>query len=81
VQWSGSQKETRRITLVEYGDPQGFSAMARLVGLPTAIAAEMLLEGHMSKTGVIEPLYPEIYEPILEKLKEESVTFKVMSHS
>ena len=84
--------------MVEYGDPQRFSAMARLVGLPTAIAAEMLLEGQyidlclsyifftflsgsISRTGVVEPLYPEIYEPILQKLKEAAVNFKVVSHS
>ena len=31
--------------MVEYGDPNGLSAMARTVGIPTGIAAKLLLEG------------------------------------
>jgi len=31
------------ITVVEYGDPKGLSAMARAVGIPTRIVAKMIL--------------------------------------
>lgn len=37
--------ETKHISLVVYGDPNGFSAMAKTVGYPAAIAARMVLEG------------------------------------
>lgn len=37
--------ETKHVTLVVYGDPNGFSAMAKTVGYPAAIAARMLLDG------------------------------------
>lgn len=37
--------ETRHVGLVAYGQPGGFSAMARTVGYPAAIAARMLLDG------------------------------------
>lgn len=31
--------------MVEYGDPNGLSAMARTVGIPTGIVAKLILEG------------------------------------
>ncbi|XP_017369381.2 alpha-aminoadipic semialdehyde synthase, mitochondrial, partial [Cebus imitator] len=37
--------ENKTIDLVVYGDINGFSAMAKTVGLPTAMAAKMLLDG------------------------------------
>lgn len=37
--------ETKHISLVVYGEPGGFSAMAKTVGYPAAIAARMVLEG------------------------------------
>lgn len=37
--------ENKIIDLVVYGDFNGFSAMAKTVGLPTAMAAKMLLDG------------------------------------
>lgn len=37
--------ENKIIDLVVYGDVNGFSAMAKTVGLPTAMAAKMLLDG------------------------------------
>ncbi len=37
--------ETKHISMVVYGDPNGFSAMAKTVGYPTAISARMILDG------------------------------------
>lgn len=39
--------ESKTINLVVYGDTKGFSAMAKTVGLPTAMAAKMLLDGKL----------------------------------
>lgn len=43
--WPGGNRENRGITLVEYGDVKGHTAMSRMVGLPAAIAAKMVLDG------------------------------------
>ncbi len=37
--------ETKHISMVVYGDPSGFSAMAKTVGYPAAIGARMVLDG------------------------------------
>lgn len=44
-------QERRTITMVEYGDPNGLSAMARAVGIPAGVAAKLILEGdHINAT-------------------------------
>jgi len=55
-------------TLVDYGEPQGDSAMARTVSLPAAIAARLVLEGEIKVTGVCIPVMAEIYNPVLDEL-------------
>jgi len=42
--------EHRRSTLIQYGAPGGYSAMAKTVGLPAAIAADLLLSGITQKS-------------------------------
>ena len=37
--------ETVNVCMVQYGDPYGFSAMSKWVGLPCALAAKMVLRG------------------------------------
>ncbi|MEO0077946.1 MAG: saccharopine dehydrogenase C-terminal domain-containing protein, partial [candidate division WOR-3 bacterium] len=51
-------------TLIDFGVPNGDSAMARTVSLPAAIAVRMILEGRLNLTGVHIPVLPEIYEPV-----------------
>lgn len=50
--------ENKIIDLVVYGDFNGFSAMAKTVGLPTAMAAKMLLDGKFTfiRTGSVSSL-------------------------
>ncbi|ORZ38257.1 Saccharopine dehydrogenase-domain-containing protein [Catenaria anguillulae PL171] len=64
-------------TMVAYGDPvpTGYSAMAKTVGLPAAIAAEMLLEGKIVEKGVLAPMKRDVYEPMLNVLQAEGVRF------
>eukprot|EP01100_Stratorugosa_tubuloviscum_P006263 TRINITY_DN2710_c1_g1_i1.p1 TRINITY_DN2710_c1_g1~~TRINITY_DN2710_c1_g1_i1.p1 ORF type:complete len:943 (+),score=426.34 TRINITY_DN2710_c1_g1_i1:112-2940(+) len=67
-------KEKRMLsTLVEYGDPNGYSAMARTVGLPTAIATKMILDGTIIRKGVIAPVTPDIFVPLLSGLEKEGI--------
>lgn len=37
--------ENKHMSMVVYGDPNGFSAMAKTVGYPAAIAARLILDG------------------------------------
>ncbi|GAA6227679.1 alpha-aminoadipic semialdehyde synthase, mitochondrial [Lates japonicus] len=67
--------ETKHISLVVYGDPNGFSAMAKTVGYPAAIAARMVLDGEISTKGLVVPMTKEIYGPALARLKEEGLHF------
>lgn len=65
-----------RSTLMSYGTPGGDSAMSRTVGLPAAIAAEMLLKGELDgMTGVRIPIDPVIYGPVLERLADMGLSF------
>ena len=67
--------ETHTSTLVCYGDEKS-SAMAKTVGLPAAIATEMILDRQVSQYGVIAPLREQFYSPILKKLEAEGLTIK-----
>ena len=62
-------------TLVEYGIPGGDSAMARTVGLPLAIATRMVLDGRIVERGVVTPVKPGIYNPILDELEGVGISF------
>ncbi|XP_034033204.1 alpha-aminoadipic semialdehyde synthase, mitochondrial isoform X1 [Thalassophryne amazonica] len=65
--------ETKNISLVVYGDPDGFSAMAKTVGCPTAIVARMVLDGEIRTKGVMVPMTKEVYGPVLAELKREGL--------
>jgi saccharopine dehydrogenase (NAD+, L-glutamate forming) len=45
------------------------------VGLPVAIAAELILTDKINMSGVKIPIDKEIYLPVLEKLKEFGIDF------
>lgn len=62
-------------TMVDYGIPNGDSSMSRMVGLPAAIAARMILEEKIRLTGVHTPILPEIYDPVLAELATLGVAF------
>ncbi len=53
-------------TLIDYGKDD--TSMARTVGLPAAIGAELILREKINLTGVQIPVKREIYQPVLEKL-------------
>ncbi len=62
-------------TMIDYGIPGGDSSMSRLVGLPAAVAARMILQGEINLTGVHVPTIPEIYDPVLSELAEMGISF------
>ena len=63
-------------TMVDYGIPNGDSSMSRLVGLPAAIAARMILQGEINLTGVHVPMIPKIYKPVLAELATVGISFQ-----
>ena len=56
------------------------TAMAVSVGLPTAIAAKLVLRGEINEVGVHYPLTPNFYKPILKELEEEGLEFSNISY-
>ncbi|MHC2990277.1 saccharopine dehydrogenase [Pontibacter sp. HJ8] len=62
-------------SLVVLGDDEVHTAMAKTVGLPVGILAKLLLQGRIRKSGVIIPIHPELYEPVLEELKAYGIDF------
>lgn len=60
-------------TLIDYGIPDGDSAMARTVSLPAAIGARMILEGKIVDKGVMIPVMPSIYNPVLDELEQLNI--------
>jgi saccharopine dehydrogenase (NADP+, L-glutamate forming) len=74
IQHKDGSKEMRTSTLCDYGEPEGsggYSVMARLVGVPCAVAVLMILKGEIKDKGILAPVTPELAEPIRLKLKEE----------
>lgn len=70
------KKEQIDSQLVVMGDDQTYTAMAKTVGLPVAIACLKILNNEITKKGVIIPIDKEVYAPILSELKDYGVVFK-----
>lgn len=68
--------ETSTASLVVEGDDSEYTAMAKTVGLPLAIAAKLYLTGNLKLSGVHIPTIPELYEPILDELNDYGIVFK-----
>ncbi|WP_347158262.1 saccharopine dehydrogenase family protein [Pontibacter chitinilyticus] len=62
-------------TLVATGEDEVHTAMAKTVGLPVAILAKLLLQGKITRRGVLIPIYPELYGPVLDELKTYGIDF------
>lgn len=71
IEHKDGSKETRTSTLCDYGNPAGYSAMARLVGIPCGVAVQQVLDGTISKKGVLAPMTMDICAPLIKTLKEE----------
>ncbi|TID30327.1 hypothetical protein CANINC_001114 [Pichia inconspicua] len=73
IEWADGTTETRTSTLVDYGVPGGYSSMAKLVGVPCAVAVMEVLkhEGEFSKPGLYAPMTPEINNNIMKTLKDD----------
>lgn len=62
-------------TMVALGSDQTYTAMAKTVGLPVAMATLAILNKKITTPGVQIPITKEVYTPILEELKEYGIEF------
>ncbi len=62
-------------SLIVEGENQTYTAMAKTVGLPMAIAALNILKGEIKTPGVQIPISKEVYEPILKELEHHGIKF------
>ena len=72
---NGERKKLQSSMVLE-GENSTYTAMSSSVGLPMAIAVKHILEGKWNYRGVLLPIYPEIYEPILDELEEHQILFQ-----
>jgi len=70
----GKQKQIDS-KMVCLGDDQTYTAMAKTVGLPVAMATLQILNGNIKTPGVQLPINREVYLPILKELEEYGVIF------
>lgn len=73
--YKNGKKERIKSSLIQFGDPEGDSAMAKTVSLPAALAAVELLRGNICSRGVQIPVAPDIYRPVLKGLGEMGIRF------
>ncbi len=70
------KKEQIESSMGIIGDDQTYTAMAKTVGLPVAIATLKILKGEIKKPGVQLPITKDVYEPILKELESYGIVFK-----
>ncbi|PKC09641.1 alpha-aminoadipic semialdehyde synthase [Rhizophagus irregularis] len=73
IKLKNGEERTKTSTLVSLGSLDTYTAMAQLVGLPAAIATEMIVRGEIRDTGILAPTLPHIYNPILQNLDRNGV--------
>ena len=71
----GNKREKITSTMIEYGIPDGFTAISRTVGLPIAVAAKLLLKDELPLTGCQIPTHPAVYGPVLRELTQNELKF------
>jgi len=62
-------------SMVVLGEDQTYTAMAKTVGLPVAIATLAILNKKITTPGVQIPIHKEVYDPILKELKNYGISF------
>jgi saccharopine dehydrogenase (NADP+, L-glutamate forming) len=71
----GKEKE-KQASLVATGSDATYTAMAKTVGLPLAIATKLLVLDKLQSRGVVIPITAEFYEPILAELARTGIALQ-----
>ena len=74
--YSDLPRQRIQSTLIDCGIPGGDSSMSRTVGYPVGIAAGLLAKGKITLAGVLRPVHPQIYEPILRECQRLGIRFE-----
>ena len=69
-------REVIKSSMLDFGSPSTNTSIARTVSLPAAIAVKMILEKKIDLKGVLRPVLPEIYNPVLDELKTLGIEMK-----
>lgn len=67
------REEKMTSTLIDFGEPNGDSSMARTVSLPAAVAARLIAQGKVHTPGVHIPVAREVYGPVLDELASMNI--------
>ena len=70
------QKKQIDSTLVYIGEDQTYTAMAKTVGLPVAMATLKILNKEIVTSGVRRPIKADVYDPILKELEDYGLKFQ-----
>ncbi|KAF9430821.1 saccharopine dehydrogenase (NADP+, L-glutamate-forming) [Podila epigama] len=73
IELKDGTRQTRTSTVLEYGNPEGASAMARLVGMPCGVATQLVLDGVINKPGILAPMSSDINDPLIKAIEAEGV--------
>jgi hypothetical protein len=71
-----SDKWNHYSTLIGSGSSSkqgGLTMMAQTVGLPVAIATRQILLGKIQRTGILSPIYKDVYDPIMQELANHGI--------
>jgi len=74
-EYEDGKKEERTSTMLDFGIANGDTSMSRTVTLPVAIAIHMILQRKYTKPGIVIPITPEWYLPILEETEQLGIKF------
>ena len=67
------KKEIITSKLLDFGEPNGETSIARTVALPSACAVKMILEDEITVKGIHIPVLPGIYIPIMHELEQMGI--------
>jgi saccharopine dehydrogenase-like NADP-dependent oxidoreductase len=70
------RREVIKSSMLDYGSPSTNTSIARTVAFPAAIAVKMILENKIEVSGVMRPVIPQIYNPVLDELKSLGIEMK-----
>ncbi|KAK8067262.1 saccharopine dehydrogenase [Apiospora hydei] len=78
VEWQDGTQDTITSTMELFGEPDGYSGMAKSVGVTCGIATQLLVDGHpvVAKPGVVSPYTEEICDLLREEVEREGIKFE-----
>ncbi len=76
AEFPNGKKERIVSRLIDFGIPHGDSSMSRTVSLPAAIGVDMILSERIEAKGVLRPVTPDIYNPVLDELETLNISCK-----